>query len=80
MPHSGLCNQLFSLMAAVRVARSTGFRFHLPPLLLAKTIGPLCGSCEARAHDGGPAHLQGHTASLALILNLSTLILSLIHI
>ncbi len=72
-PHSGLSNQLFSLMAAVQIAHSTGLNFLLPPLVVGKTVGPICGQCEPHEHPGGPLQLRGSVANLNIVLNMSFL-------
>ena len=72
-PHSGQSNQLFALLSAVHLAHAVGVRLLLPPLLLGKTIGPACGKCVPREHEGGPPSLQRHVAPLSALLNLSAL-------
>ncbi|KAL3907103.1 MAG: hypothetical protein SGPRY_010296 [Prymnesium sp.] len=72
-PHSGMSNQLIALMSAIRLAHATGLRFVLPPLLLGKTTGPLCGECGVHPHPGGPLEMQGKVAPISVILNVSAL-------
>ena len=69
-PHSGLSNQLFELLAALRIARSASLAILLPALLTSKTVGPpcrgACPPCSSGIHTGT-------TAPLASVVNVSLL-------